>query len=139
MKTNVLLGVFAAIAIILGVYAYFHEGIQRGLSFPGKVGTAADHYFHDGTRLEKGFDYGEITLGDGSVWKYVQADTRGEKSYPSWLIVVWQGPDRQTYILEGPDIHATHRSVFAKTHLSFENTTEMVNSLTRRGFRKTSY
>lgn len=97
------LGLLFAIALPLAVITYcavFWSEIQYGLKLPGRVGTAADQYFHDSQQLEAAFNYHRFLLPDGSEWKVVSADTNGERSIPSWLIVLAQGPGRQTYVLE---------------------------------------
>jgi len=143
MNKNALLVIFGVLAVVLGVYAYFHEGIQRGLKFPGRVGTAADHYFHDGTQLEPGFNYGRITLDDG-VWKYVRADTTGQRSYPAWYIIMAQGPERQTFVLETNQASDTPNLGMLATFgmspaMPTTTSTEFEQKLTQWGFRKTSY
>ena len=143
MKKNVAIALLISFAVLGGIYLYFHEGIQRGLSFPGKVGTAADHYFHDGTKLEPDISYGEFILRDGSVWRYVAADTEGQSSYPTWYIIIAQGPERQTYIMQSNhqierpiiDWLDYFRSQIPQTHTS----ADVEQTLIENGFRKTSY
>ncbi|WP_309398795.1 hypothetical protein [Cerasicoccus maritimus] len=94
--------ILLAVLVVLSAVAFvsvFWSRIQLGLKFPGRVGTAADHYFFDGSETE-GFRYLTFTLGDGAEWKLVEANTHGQDSLPTWLIFMVQGPDKQTLILE---------------------------------------
>ncbi|WP_309384833.1 hypothetical protein [Cerasicoccus frondis] len=97
-RLALLLAVFMVlpIAVLAGV---FWSELQYGLKFPGRVGTSADQYFFDGSKTED-FRYLTFTLGNGGQWKVVEADTENAESIPSWLILMVQGPARQTYILE---------------------------------------
>lgn len=82
---------------VIGIWG---KEIQRGLKFPGKVGTAADEFFFSGQPTTEDYRYWLLKLGDGSEWKVIEADTETEASLPTWLIYMVQGPDRQTLILE---------------------------------------
>lgn len=82
---------------VIGIWG---KEIQRGLKFPGKVGTAADEFFFSGEPTSADFRYWQLKLGDGSEWKVIEADTENQPSLPTWLIYMVQGPDRQTLILE---------------------------------------
>ncbi|GHB97055.1 hypothetical protein [Cerasicoccus arenae] len=102
MKSKWVIIALVVIAVIGGVIFFTRDKIDRGLSFPGKVGTAADYYFFNGTLSAEASEL-DITalvllLPDGSQWKVVQGIE--ETSIPSWLICMIQGPERQTYVLE---------------------------------------
>ncbi len=81
--------------------AVFWNELQYGLKLPGIVGTAADRYFYDGSKMDDEVAYCTFMLKDDSEWKAVMAHTNGKRSIPSWLIFILQGPDRQTYVFEG--------------------------------------
>ncbi|MGE9294969.1 MAG: hypothetical protein ACQKBV_01580, partial [Puniceicoccales bacterium] len=92
--------VAAPVAAIAYYIALHWTAIDYGLSFPGRVGDAADHFFHNGQRTEPAFAYSEFSLSDGTRWKAVEASVHGEQSIPSWLICIIQGPEQKTYRLE---------------------------------------
>lgn len=109
------LGLLLAIALPLALIAYlavYWGEIQHGLKLPGRVGTAADQYFFDGQQIEPDFGYRTVTLPNGDVWKFVEADTNGQRSIPSWLIFMAQGPERQTLVYEARFDYSKMRDLF---------------------------
>ena len=122
-RISVLFAVLLPLALVAFTIIFWDE-VYFGWTLPEKAKETSKEYFEGTKTPPEPYHAWSFRLSSGDEWKVVGVDTNGLRSFKSWLILVAQNQEKETYTLKESFDYTRMRSLYqsfsAHTHKDTE-------------------